>query len=102
MYRNVYLEYYKSANAQQQNIEFLICHFNHAYVTLGSILNDIEYAIGKLLPGTRSSSASAVQEQQQQQERIKERFNERSKKSIESLEVIPAGRQSMERFVRPP
>jgi len=66
MYRNVYLECYKSATTQQQNVEFLICHFNHAYVALGSILNDIEYAIGKLLSAQRSSTALLVQEQQQQ------------------------------------
>lgn len=50
MYRNVYLECYKTAMSQQQNnVEMLICHFNYAYVAMGSILNDIEYAVGRLL-----------------------------------------------------
>jgi hypothetical protein len=67
MYRNIYLECYKSATSQQQNVEYLMCHFSHAYVAMGSILNDIEYAIGKLIAGQRPSTGSVQSMFEQQQ-----------------------------------
>jgi hypothetical protein len=44
-----------------------MCHFSHAYVAMGSILNDIEYAIGKLIAGQRPSTGSVQSMFEQQQ-----------------------------------
>jgi hypothetical protein len=33
-----------------------LVHFNHAYSTLGSILNDLEFAIGKMLSANQTKS----------------------------------------------
>ena len=49
MFRNIYLESYKNSIQSNHTLENLLTHFNHAYSALGSILSDLEFAIGKLL-----------------------------------------------------
>ncbi len=41
MYRNHYLDSYKSSIQFSNSIEYLLSHFNHVYITLGSIITDI-------------------------------------------------------------
>ena len=52
MYRNVYMDSYKTFTQSNTGLESLLIHFNYVYATLGSILADLEYAIGKtMVPG---------------------------------------------------
>lgn len=82
MYRNIYMECYKSAVIEKNDIEFLLCHFNHAYSAMGSILNDIEYAIGRLLSNpTANNSRTSIVEQKAQT--MVEKIPEKSKKILD-------------------
>jgi hypothetical protein len=82
MYRNVYLECYKTAISQHQtNVEILVRHFNYAYVAMGSILNDIEYAIGKLL-ANQNSNEKVKQQQQQEAMQARDRLFDKTKKTF--------------------
>jgi len=49
MYRNTYLEMYKTASAADSSITFMFAHFTQIYNTLGCVLQDLEYQMGKLL-----------------------------------------------------
>jgi hypothetical protein len=41
MFRNTYLELYKTSAAPQQGLPILINHFNQIYNTLGCVLQDL-------------------------------------------------------------
>lgn len=56
MFRNIYLENYKTNIQSNHTLENILVHFNHAYSTLGSILNDLEFAIGKILSSNQAKS----------------------------------------------
>jgi hypothetical protein len=41
MFRNTYLELYKTSAGQQESLPILISHFNQIYNTLGCVLQDL-------------------------------------------------------------
>ncbi len=47
MYRNTYLEMYKTAYSHDSNLTHLLAHFTQIYNTLGCVLQDLEFQIGK-------------------------------------------------------
>jgi hypothetical protein len=49
MNRNIYLQNYKTNIQYNQGLENIILNFKHVYSTLGSIVNDIEFAVNQLL-----------------------------------------------------
>lgn len=49
MFRNTYLELYKTSAASEQGLPHLIAHFTQIYNTLGCVLQDLEFQVGKLL-----------------------------------------------------
>lgn len=49
MFRNIYLEAYKSAFYQDARLEVLLCHLNNIYSTLGSIMQDMEFMITRIV-----------------------------------------------------
>lgn len=49
MFRNIYLEAYKSAFYSDTRLEVLMCHLANIYATLGCIVQDMEYMVGKVL-----------------------------------------------------
>jgi hypothetical protein len=48
MYRNTYLELYKNTASHEKNPTVLLNHFSQIYNTLGCVLQDLEYQIGRL------------------------------------------------------
>jgi hypothetical protein len=49
MFRNTYLEAYKNSTLDRQDIQYLLGHFTHLYATLGCVLQDLEFQIGKIV-----------------------------------------------------
>lgn len=77
------MECYKSASMEKNDIEFLLCHFNHAYATMGSILNDIEYSIGRLLSNPSVTSTRNSLQEVKPTVNIADKAIEKSKKMID-------------------
>lgn len=48
MYRNSYLELYKTTANNNSNVTILLAHFTQVYNTLGCVLQDLEFQIGKM------------------------------------------------------
>ena len=49
MYRNTYLELYKNASSNDCSLTLMFAHFTQIYNTLGCVLQDLEFQIGKVL-----------------------------------------------------
>jgi hypothetical protein len=49
MYRNTYLELYKTNASNNPSLHLLLAHFSHVYNTLGCVLQDLEFHIGQLI-----------------------------------------------------
>ena len=49
MFRNSYLEMYKTKIHDSSTVEEMFVHFGFIYAAMGSVMQDIEYQLGKVL-----------------------------------------------------
>ena len=71
MYRNTYLEMYKTASAADTSVTFMFAHFTQIYNTLGCVLQDLEYQMGKLLVQQQASANEKLKESYEHYQRPK-------------------------------
>ena len=72
MYRNTYFEMYKTAHNNDSSITVTFAHFTQIYNTLGCVLQDIEFQIGKLMIQTPNMNIN------NQANQIRPKYNEQS------------------------
>jgi hypothetical protein len=58
---------YKNAAARENNLTMLLAHFNQIYNTLGCVLQDLEFQIGRTLASPQPQPSRDILPEQEQQ-----------------------------------
>jgi len=62
---------YKTASAADTSVTFMLAHFTQIYNTLGCVLQDLEYQMGKLLVQQQASANEKLKESYEHYQRPK-------------------------------